>query len=321
MSDDWDFPAFDAFRNGQITSKIINTYLIIASSLRGSSVVQDKLNKSRRFRNKSVDFDDNLLCAENPRLIYINDSRRANDKYGFSGNEIRTSKYTLIMFLPKNLFIQFHRVAYLYFLAIATFNQLPPLAVFGRTVSLFPLLFVLCVTVIKDGYEDWRRHWSDRNENNREALVLQLGEFQMKKWKKIRAGQVVKTHADETIPCDMVLLGTSDPTGLAYIQTMNLDGESNLKTRYARQETASLVFEGCNILGLIGSEEHELDNRRGGLRWAGNKSNAKQCSFSFRAKQVNGTTLKHQNLHSHRLGQDHTNGADSLLYELDPRDP
>ncbi|XP_039071017.1 phospholipid-transporting ATPase 1-like isoform X2 [Hibiscus syriacus] len=222
---------------------------------RSSSLAQENLSKPQRIRNKSVDLGDNLLYSEDPRVIYINDPRRTNDKYEFTGNEIRTSKYTLVTFLPKNLFIQFHRVAYLYFLAIAALNQLPPLAVFGRTVSLFPLLFVLCVTAIKDGYEDWRRHRSDRNENNREALVLQAGEFQMKKWKRIRAGDVVKIHADETIPCDMVLFGTSDPSGLAYIQTMNLDGESNLKTRYARLETASSIFEGCNVSGLIRCEQ------------------------------------------------------------------
>ncbi|GLT41731.1 hypothetical protein SLA2020_157740 [Shorea laevis] len=220
-----------------------------------SSIVQEKLNKSRRFHNKNVEFGDDPSCAEDPRLIYINDPRKTNDKYEFTGNEIRTSKYTLITFLPKNLFIQFHRVAYLYFLAIAALNQLPPLAVFGRTVSLFPLLFVLCVTAIKDGYEDWRRHRSDRKENNREAAVLHSGEFRLKKWKKIRAGEVVKIFADETIPCDMVLLRTSDPSGLAYIQTMNLDGESNLKTRYARQETASSEFEGSAISGLIRCEQ------------------------------------------------------------------
>ena len=221
----------------------------------GSARVQDKLNKSQRIRHKSTQFDDNLSHEENPRLIYVNDPRMTNDKYEFTGNEIRTSKYTLINFLPKNLFIQFHRVAYLYFLAIAALNQLPPLAVFGRTVSLFPLLFVLCVTAIKDGYEDWRRHRSDQNENNREALVLQSGKFQFKKWKKIRAGEVVKICADDTIPCDMVMLGTSDPSGIAYIQTMNLDGESNLKTRYARQETTPMVFEGGTVSGLIRCEQ------------------------------------------------------------------
>lgn len=212
-------------------------------------------SKSQRSRHRSVQFEDNLLHDDNSRSIYIDDPKKTNDKYEFTGNEIRTSKYTLITFLPKNLFIQFHRVAYLYFLAIAALNQLPPLAVFGRTVSLFPLLFVLCVTAIKDGYEDWRRHRSDRNENNRESLVLQSGDFRPKKWKNIEVGEVVKIFADETIPVDMVLLGTSDPSGLAYIQTMNLDGESNLKTRYARQETASAVSsECCAISGVIRCE-------------------------------------------------------------------
>uniref|UniRef100_A0A1D1Y9W1 Phospholipid-transporting ATPase n=1 Tax=Anthurium amnicola TaxID=1678845 RepID=A0A1D1Y9W1_9ARAE len=220
-----------------------------------TALVQEKLNKSHHFRHKSVQFEDPFPSEENPRLIYINDPKKTNDKYEFTGNEIRTSKYTVITFLPKNLFIQFHRVAYLYFLAIAALNQLPPLAVFGRTVSLFPLLFVLFVTAIKDGYEDWRRHRSDRKENNREAYVLQSSRFQLKKWKNIRAGEVVKIYADETIPCDMVLLGTSDPSGIAYIQTMNLDGESNLKTRYARQETASVILKAEECSGLIRCEQ------------------------------------------------------------------
>lgn len=215
----------------------------------------EKPNRSQRIRNKSSQFED--PSEQEPRKIYINDPNRTNDRYEFTGNEIRTSKYTLITFLPKNLFIQFHRLAYVYFLVIAALNQLPPLAVFGRTASLFPLLFVLFVTAIKDGYEDWRRHRSDRNENNREALVLQHGDFRSKKWKNICAGEVVKIHANETMPCDMVLLGTSDPNGIAYIQTMNLDGESNLKTRYARQETTSMIYDDT-YSGLI---ECELPNR------------------------------------------------------------
>ncbi|KAL2319987.1 hypothetical protein Fmac_028956 [Flemingia macrophylla] len=215
-------------------------------------------SRQRRVRPKSsVQFDENVLFHDdNSSLIYVNDPVKTNEKYEFSGNEIRTSRYTLVTFLPKNLFIQFHRVAYLYFLAIAALNQLPPLAVFGRTVSLFPLLFVLCVTAIKDGYEDWRRHRSDSKENNRESLVLlQSAQFRPKRWKNIQAGDVVKIFADEMIPADIVLLGTSDPSGIAYIQTMNLDGESNLKTRYAKQETTSLVLpDSCAVSGVIRCE-------------------------------------------------------------------
>lgn len=256
---------------------------------RGSSRVQDKLNKSQRVYHKSMQFEDNLSHEGNPRLIHINDPKMTNDKYEFTGNEIRTSKYTSINFVPKNLFIQFHRVAYLYFLAIAALNQLPPLAVFGRTVSLFPLLFVLCVTAIKDGYEDWRRHRSDRNENNREALVLQSGTFQMKRWKNIQAGEVVKVCADGSVPCDMVLLQTSDPSGIAYIQTMNLDGESNLKTRYARQETTSMVFEGGEISGVIRCEQ---PNRNIYEFTANMEFNGQRCSLSQSNIILRGCQLK-----------------------------
>ncbi|KAK4773082.1 hypothetical protein SAY87_028101 [Trapa incisa] len=254
-------------------------------------MVQDQSGKSQRVRHKSMQFEDQPLHEEDSRKIYVNDPRMTNEKYEFSGNEIRTSKYTIITFLPKNLFIQFHRVAYLYFLAIAALNQLPPLAVFGRTVSLFPLLFVLSVTAVKDGYEDWRRHRSDRNENNREALVLQAGELRLKRWKNIEAGEVVKIFSDETIPCDMVLLGTSDANGLAYIQTMNLDGESNLKTRYARQETASADFEGHSVSGLIRCEQpnRNIYEFTANMEFNGHKFPLTQSNIILRGCQLKNT--------------------------------
>lgn len=256
-----------------------------------TSRVQEKLKKSQGLYYKSGQLDDNIFRDQSPRLVYIDDPRRTNDKYEFATNEIRTSKYTLFNFLPKNLFIQFHRVAYLYFLAIAALNQLPPLAVFGRTVSLFPLLFVLSVTAIKDGYEDWRRHRSDKKENNREAHVLQSECFEMKKWKDIQAGEIVKIHADETIPCDIVLLGTSDPSGIAYIQTMNLDGESNLKTRYARQETASVVAEGGAVLGLVRCEQpnRNIYEFTANMDFKGHKFPLSQSNIILRGCQLKNT--------------------------------
>lgn len=247
--------------------------------------------RSKRFLQISMQLEENMAHHDNPRLIHINDPKKTNDKFEFSGNEIRTSKYTLLNFLPKNLFIQFHRVAYLYFLAIAALNQLPPLAVFGRTVSLFPLLFVLTVTAVKDGYEDWRRHRSDRNENNREALILQLDEFSPKRWKMIQPGEVVKIRSDETIPCDIVLLGTNEPSGIAYIQTMNLDGESNLKTRYARQETNRLVLEGTTISGFITCEQpnRNIYEFMGNMELKGQRYPLSQSNIILRGCQLKNT--------------------------------
>ncbi|GAB4856220.1 hypothetical protein Ancab_014146 [Ancistrocladus abbreviatus] len=267
------------------------TFEISGTPSRVEEKLQERLNKSEGLHFKNGQLDDGIFREQNPRLIYIGDPKRTNDKYEFASNEIRTSKYTLLTFLPKNLFIQFHRVAYLYFLAIAALNQLPPLAVFGRTVSLFPLLFVLSVTAVKDGYEDWRRHRSDRKENNREALVFQSGQFEPKKWKKIQAGEVVKICADETIPCDIVLLGTSDPSGIAYIQTMNLDGESNLKTRYARQETASIVADGGSISGLVRCEQpnRNIYEFTGNMDFRGHKFPLSQSNIILRGCQLKNT--------------------------------
>ncbi|RWW43184.1 hypothetical protein BHE74_00051179 [Ensete ventricosum] len=191
---------------------------------------------------------------DDARFVYVNDPERTNQPIKFADNSIRTTKYSVLTFLPRNLFEQFHRVAYVYFLILAGLNQVPQLGVLTPAASILPLAFVLGVSAVKDGYEDWRRHRSDRDENNRTAQVLAPGgEFRPKRWKDILVGEVVKVTADETLPCDMVLLATSDPTGVAYVQTINLDGESNLKTRYAKQETQSTPPE--SNAGLIRCEK------------------------------------------------------------------
>ncbi|KAH0931120.1 hypothetical protein HID58_008237 [Brassica napus] len=217
---------------------------------------------SKRIRHGSAGADSEMLSMsqkeirdEDARLIYINDPDRTNETFDFTGNSIKTAKYSVFTFLPRNLFEQFHRVAYVYFLVIAVLNQLPQLAVFGRGASIMPLAFVLLVSAIKDAYEDFRRHRSDRVENNRLALVFEDNEFKEKQWKYIRVGEVIKVVSNQTLPCDMVLLATSDPTGVVYVQTTNLDGESNLKTRYAKQETLQKATDLETFDGFIKCEK------------------------------------------------------------------
>ncbi|VAI06100.1 unnamed protein product [Triticum turgidum subsp. durum] len=169
------------------------------------------------------------LGDDDARVVHVGDAERTNERLQFAGNAVRTAKYSPLTFLPRNLFEQFHRLAYVYFLVIAVLNQLPQLAVFGRGASVMPLAFVLAVTAVKDAYEDWRRHRSDRAENNRIADVLSPGvgaQFVPIEWKHVRVGDVVRVGANESPPADMVLLATSDTTGVAYVQTLNLDGEN-----------------------------------------------------------------------------------------------
>ena len=83
----------------------------------------------------------------------------------YLNNKIRTTKYTLLSFFPKNLFEQFHRLANFYFLLLIALNFVPQLNAFGKEVSMLPLLVVLTAQALKDAYEDYTRYLSDKEIN------------------------------------------------------------------------------------------------------------------------------------------------------------
>lgn len=152
---------------------------------------------------------------------------------GFADNAVRTTKYTLLSFVPRNLFEQFHRFANLYFLGIVLLNWVPQINAFGKEVAMIPVLFVLGVTAIKDAFEDHRRYVSDKRVNNSTCRVYnkQSGRYVKTLWKHVRVGDIVHLSCNEVIPADILVLRSSDEQGLCYIETANLDGETNLKQR------------------------------------------------------------------------------------------
>lgn len=52
-------------------------------------------------------------------------------------------------------------------------------------------------------------------------------------WKNVRVGDFILLRSDDPIPADIVVLSTSDSDGACYVETKNLDGETNLKVRHA----------------------------------------------------------------------------------------
>eukprot|EP00043_Microstomoeca_roanoka_P010350 m.98307 g.98307 ORF g.98307 m.98307 type:complete len:1161 (+) comp14866_c0_seq1:223-3705(+) len=166
------------------------------------------------------------------RVVRPHDRATAHEK-GYVNNSIRTTKYTLLTFFPKNLFEQFHRLANVYFLFIVVLNWVPSVQAFGKEIAMLPLVFVLAVTAIKDLFEDRRRARQDRHTNNRLSRVfnLEAGEYTDVSWRHVQVGDIIELKSDDIIPADMLLLHTSNAGGMCYLETANLDGETNLKQR------------------------------------------------------------------------------------------
>jgi phospholipid-translocating ATPase len=57
--------------------------------------------------------------------------------------------------------------------------------------------------------------------------------FHLDYWKNVQVGDFVRIYNDDQIPADVVVLSTSDPDGACYVETKNLDGETNLKLRHS----------------------------------------------------------------------------------------
>ncbi|PCH37130.1 phospholipid-translocating P-type ATPase [Wolfiporia cocos MD-104 SS10] len=328
------------------------------------------------------------------RKIYVNcplpredlDSR-GEPLVRYARNKVRTSKYTILTFIPKNLYEQFRRVANIYFLALAVAQAF---SVFGATtpqLAALPLAFILLVTAIKDGIEDYRRARLDEEVNTSASTKLEqwrnvnqpadprswferllrinppgrvtkgvrklrerdaqegtqivlnkglegdlisvrasndpnssvsslppagarkldagastpklpsldyhsyppresgapghsrglgswsggsgtlagyqesvrsrssvgvvndgqrmagLARWERTLWKKLEVGDIVLLRENEQIPADIVVLSTSDPDNMCYVETKNLDGETNLKPRKSLRATSPISSE------------------------------------------------------------------------------
>ncbi|KAH8880163.1 phospholipid-translocating P-type ATPase [Thozetella sp. PMI_491] len=316
-----------------------------------------------------------------PRTLYFNLALpdELKDESGrpvqtYARNKIRTAKYTPLSFIPKNLWFQFHNVANIFFLFLVILVIFPIFGGINAGLNSAPLIFIICVTALKDAIEDYRRSNLDNELNNapvhrlvgwnnvnvavdnvslwrrfkkantrffgaiwyaieglwmkerkdkkdfdfnpsnearmsiettatrRESTVLspashqsfvsareniqmtpvpsplprdqpmQLGvqgeddrpqtsysfqgdeaalrgikgdlvnreiqatgkaRFHKDHWKNLLVGDFVRIYNDDSLPADIVILATSDPDGACYVETKNLDGETNLKVRSA----------------------------------------------------------------------------------------
>lgn len=301
------------------------------------------------------------IYSNTPRYIYVNTDLPANmvdhgsnkPVLHYPRNKIRTTKYTPLSFLPKNILFQFKNVANSYFLMLVILGAFQVFGVASPVLAAVPLIVIVCITAFKDALEDYRRVVSDSELNNcpihllqgmhnvnvtadeisawrtfkkkctrgtvgtyrffkrisvtifgsqqkkanlaRERVIEQnialrrvstlqsdysfnsqnlrpststrrprrsqqrarapakplpnsllnpslqkdhlanssasSTSFKNRRWKDVNVGDFIRVRANEEVPADIILISCSDAEGNCYIETKNLDGETNLKNK------------------------------------------------------------------------------------------
>ncbi|KAH8418901.1 hypothetical protein KR222_003800 [Zaprionus bogoriensis] len=199
-------------------------------------------------------------------------------------NRIKSTKYTLITFLPQNLLEQFRRIANFYFLVMTIVSlligniaytsnsdstvRLMKLVSFSLSLidspvspmtSLLPLVFVIAVTAAKQGYEDILRYRTDNVVNRSPVTIIKKGIEAVIQSQNVAPGDLIVVERDCDVPCDLVILRSTDPHGKCFITTANLDGESNLKTLTVPRDLPTVPINEMHKLGVIECESPSTD--------------------------------------------------------------
>ncbi|XP_023245345.1 phospholipid-transporting ATPase ID [Copidosoma floridanum] len=203
-------------------------------------------------------------------------NREYNLQFNYANNYIKTSKYTVLTFLPLNLFEQFQRLANFYFLCLLVLQLIPAISSLTPITTAIPLIGVLTLTAVKDAYDDYQRHSSDSQVNNRKSWTLRGTTLREEKWSEVQVGDVIRMENDQFVAADVLLLSTSEPNGLCYIETAELDGETNLKCRQCLPETSEMM-DNHELIGEFDGEilceppNNLLNKFDGILTWRGKK--------------------------------------------------
>jgi len=219
-----------------------------------------KPEQERRTLKRFTTKEDQLAIRE---LTFGKDTNPEEEKKrnAFIRNEISTAKYNLLTFFPVNLFEQIIKLANAYFLFLSIFQCIPSVSITdGKPTLLVPLSVVIIVSMIKDFVEDRKRQNSDTVENNSQTLAVDsaTSSFRNKRWKDIRVGDIVKVLRDNQFPADIVVLNSSAQKGICYVETKNLDGETNLKHKMARAEVLKVATNEASIINLQGTISCEM---------------------------------------------------------------
>ncbi|XP_048360248.1 phospholipid-transporting ATPase ID-like isoform X1 [Sphaerodactylus townsendi] len=204
---------------------------------------------------------DKKRVPEQERQLRSN-NRIFNLQFEYAKNSIKTAKYNVFTFLPLNLFEQFQRIANAYFLFLLILQLIPQISSLSWFTTVVPLVLVLAVSAAKDAIDDFNRHKSDKQVNNRPVQVLLNGRLEAERWRNVEVGDIIRLENNDFVTADLLLLSSSEPHSLTYIETVELDGETNLKVKQALTVTAEMGQDLQRLSRFDGEVQCEAPNNK-----------------------------------------------------------
>ena len=97
-----------------------------------------------------------------------------------------------------------------------------------------------------DLIEELKRYRNDLETNNTKTKIYKNNKFRSIEWSNIKIGNLIKVKKNEIIPADLFVVCSSNKNGTFYLQTANLDGESNLKEREVLMNIQKIFYKKQN---------------------------------------------------------------------------
>lgn len=155
---------------------------------------------------------------------------------------------------------------------------IPGLSTIGNKTNIVPLMIFVSISMAKEGFDDYRRHRLDNQENRQMVSSLDKKtpviagslNWRKTKWQSLVVGDIIRLRRDEAVPADIVLLSSTSREGsnVAHVETIALDGETSLKIKKVDKAVAEACstpakLANCSVKFIIEDPHSDLSSFKG----------------------------------------------------------